>query len=334
MRMSIEENYNLGRIIVIVGVCCIVGLIGIGCYAYFEQQTKMVTSVSVILDQALQAEKDEKIQCKVFSYDPVLSPNDILRREKEEWCDQYCLLVEDPNRSCLDSIFNAKLALAGIQGRGAISHTWKGKTVYGTSDSSFIEKSILVKTYTSRLNEEEGNEMILRGYIQFSFWWLLLHSSFPYWLGFGLLIIAVLVWGYWHWVKKGMFKKIFLVKETKAPLIQKKEMEWLELPHAMFYNKEFCILKYEDKSIKLTVDFGKLFISFMEADEYYLTHTDIYNQKSNVYSYRNDLSQNEIDTICRSVRKLRGILRVFPFIDIVPVCGTGYQLVIKKGDVD
>lgn len=71
----------------------------------FIQKNEIVQQCQGSFQEALKKEKETFIIRKKFFYDVQKSSDNISADEKSNWCDQFFLLSEDPNRHRLDSIF-------------------------------------------------------------------------------------------------------------------------------------------------------------------------------------------------------------------------------------
>ena len=65
----------------------------------------------------------------------LLLSDSISYEEKERWCDQDYLSLNDPNRIFLDSLFRARLADLGMETQTAVRCKRKEKTTISYTDS-------------------------------------------------------------------------------------------------------------------------------------------------------------------------------------------------------
>ena len=260
------------------------------------------------------------------------------------WIDQHILYKENPNRSRLDSIFNAELQKSGIAGKGYISYTSEGHTVYGTSEQSEVGEAIPLPPLVYRLSHKKEQAIRLQGYVVLPWGSLLWHSSFPLWSLLWLLVTTGGWAGYRYWAKRYpnirirkillpkeiIREEIVVVEEEKiVPVVQKHMLEWLELPHELYFNKVTGVLKYQEKEIKLTLELSKVFMGFMEAEDYCLTYEQLSQIKFGSDSSKNYLSHTDKDTLSTTVRLLRKKLQIFSFMDIENLRGTGYRILFR-----
>ena len=340
--MNMKINYSKS---IAVWVWLMVWL-GIGYVAYQAQQSRIVTDSTTVFTRSIEIEKTMFLPQPIQSfYDPKLSPTpDIQREEKEMWIDQHILYKENPNRSRLDSIFNAELQKSGIAGKGYISYTSEGHTVYGTSEQSEVGEAIPLPPLVYRLSHKKEQAIRLQGYVVLPWGSLLWHSSFPLWSLLWLLVTTGGWAGYRYWAKRNpnirirkillpkeiIREEIVVVEEEKiVPVVQKHMLEWLELPHELYFNKVTGVLKYQEKEIKLTLELSKVFMGFMEAEDYCLTYEQLSQIKFGSDSSKNYLSHTDKDTLSTTVRLLRKKLQIFSFMDIENLRGTGYRILFR-----
>ena len=114
------------------------------------------------------------------------------------------------------------------------------------------------------------------------------------------------------------------------PLIQDKTIKWVELSKDLFFNDEYGDLCYRnDVNICLTENSLRLFCSFIKVEQQKLTYENIcVNILSR--SIKNGLSKTDRDAVANAVRHLRKHLEQIPVIQIVPIRGTGYQMIIQE----
>jgi hypothetical protein len=207
-----------------------------------------------------------------------------------------------------------------------------------------VGKAIPLPPLVYRLSHKKEQAIRLQGYVALPWSSLLWHSSFPLCSLLWLLVTAGGWAGYRYWAKRNpniRIRKILLPKEVIreeivvieeekiVPVVQKRVLEWVELPHELFFNRVTGVLRYQEESLKLTSEFGKVFMEFMEAEDYCLTYEQLYKIKSGSDSSRENLSFTEKDTLSNTVRQLRKKLEFFPFLTIENLRGIGYRLVIK-----
>ena len=95
-----------------IGLICMVWTflcLGIGYLELVEWREKMQMTTKIAFDAAMEEEKKLRIKKMSWNYDAKRSPNDISGEEKQEWHKQYFLILEDPNRHLLDSLFHTML---------------------------------------------------------------------------------------------------------------------------------------------------------------------------------------------------------------------------------
>ena len=72
----------------------------------------IISDATTLFQKAIEEERKIKFEnVPIFSYrNPQSSPNRLPIEEKESWCDQYYLMIQDSNRYFLDSLYQVKLA--------------------------------------------------------------------------------------------------------------------------------------------------------------------------------------------------------------------------------
>lgn len=108
------------------------------------QKNEIVQQCQGSFQEALKKEKETFIIRKKFFYDVQKSSDNISADEKSNWCDQFFLLSEDPNRHRLDSIFRQKLVENNLPITGFITCTI-GETYTIPTHTELIKKRSLSK---------------------------------------------------------------------------------------------------------------------------------------------------------------------------------------------
>jgi hypothetical protein len=105
-------------------------------------------------------------------------------------------------------------------------------------------------------------------------------------------------------------------------------IQWVELPGGLRFDKQHGIVVYKGKEIQLTPNSASILNCLLEAENYTLTHGQIYAFAYD-RKYREDLSREEKTTLNKAIKRLRGQLADIPFIQIKAYKGKGYQLAIE-----
>ncbi|RHR91251.1 hypothetical protein [Parabacteroides sp. AF14-59] len=112
------------------------------------------------------------------------------------------------------------------------------------------------------------------------------------------------------------------------PLIQDKTIKWVELSKDLFFNEEHGDLCYRnDVNICLTENSLRLFCSFIKVEQHKLTYESICIDVLS-RSIKNGLSKTDRDAVANAIRHLRIHLKQIPVIEIEPLRGIGYQMII------
>ena len=162
-----------------------------GCLFSNQRKIKILSSFSTF-SNSIQIEKRLSTQITKGYYNPALSPNkNITRKEKEEWIWQHHFIRKDPNRTHLDSIFNAELTKEGILGKGVIYCSYRNKETCSSPDTLFKKNAIPLEPIVFRINEKEENNIILQAYVQISFWGILFLTTEVYFLFFIWIFLII-----------------------------------------------------------------------------------------------------------------------------------------------
>lgn len=112
--------------------------------------------------------------------------------------------------------------------------------------------------------------------------------------------------------------------------IQNKTIKWMNLSNDLLFNEEHGDLCYRNEvNLRLSGNLLKLFLYFIKAEQQQLTSKkiciDILGR-----SVRNELSRSDQYAVSNTIRHLRIHLRPLPFIEIEPVRGIGYKMIISS----
>ena len=162
--------------------------------AYLKQERVINSRINFLFKQSVQIEKKKYIIYFKSYFNSKFTSNKISGRDKQECCYQYHFIKKDPNRTHLDSIFNAELTKEGILGKGVIYCTYRNKETCSSPDTLFKKNAIPLEPIVFRINEKEENNIILQAYVQISFWGILFQTTEMYFLFFIwiLLIIGII----------------------------------------------------------------------------------------------------------------------------------------------
>ena len=118
-------------------ICLVILILFYGKYFLKQEQNLLVQTISSIFIKTIQTEKALFAQIVYNHYENSSSSNKIPKEEKENWCIQRYFIKKDPNRTHLDSIFNAELTKEGILGKGVIYCTYRNKETCSSPDTLF-----------------------------------------------------------------------------------------------------------------------------------------------------------------------------------------------------
>jgi len=136
----------------------------------------------------------------------------------------------------------------------------------------------------------------------------------------------------WQQEKLQQQEQELLEKEKRLPipepLIQDKTIKWVELSKDLFFNEEHGDLCYRnDVNICLRENSLRLFCSFIKVEQHKLTYESICIDVL-FRSIKNGLSKTDRDAVANAIRHLRIHLKQIPVIEIEPLRGIGYQMII------
>lgn len=291
---------------------------------YYRQEELILTRISSILREAIKIEQKSHIKVYNKYYDVDLSPNTIPIKDKEEWFNQRHFIKKDPNRSRLDSIFHAELKRKRIKATGLICCTYKKQSTYSSSDTLLREEATPLSPIIYRFDENPDHNITLQAYVKPPQGWLLIEYSPLTWgLLFTLWLVGVtgIILGYRYWKK---LKAQIPLTDIETNIA----IQWVELPGGLRFDKQHGIVVYKGKEIQLTPNSASILNCLLEAENYTLTHGQIYAFAYD-RKYREDLSREEKTTLNKAIKRLRGQLADIPFIQIKAYKGKGYQLAIE-----
>jgi hypothetical protein len=230
--------------------------------SYSTKHENIIISTSSLFKEAVNINEKKIMQGIPFytDYDPKKSPNDISGKEKLEWSIQYYITACDTNRLSLDSIFHSTLIDHYIFIPSAVSVSFNGKTYYSQKDTSFYHSAIPLTAVVYRKNYISKDQIILKGYIKPSFFFILKQINIlPLMIILWLTAMIAIIIGYKSWQKR-------IFKANKEELIENHKpvkamiIEWTDLSNDIYFDKENGIIKHEDKTIILKNNSLKLFI--------------------------------------------------------------------------
>ena len=287
-----------------------------------RQEELILSRISSILKEAIKIEQKKDISYSRRNYNTSLSPNKISVKDKEEWCNQYYFNIKNPNRSCLDSIFHAELKQKRIKATGIICCTYKKQNTYSSSDTLLLQEAIPLTPITYRFDENPDHNITLQAYVKYPLGWFIIHTPMIWFLVVIWLtgVIGIIVG---HRYREKIKKELPLTDVETLFTIQ-----WIEMPGGVRFDKQHGIVLYKKREIQLTPNSASIFLCLLEAENYTLTHGQIYAFAYD-RKYREDLSREEKTTLNKAIKRLRAQLAPISFIKIKAYKGKGYQLAIE-----
>lgn len=291
---------------------------------YYRQEELILTRISSILREAIKIEQEEFILFATTRHNLHSSSDSIPNEIKVEWCYQNYLTIKDPNRFRLDSIFHAELKRKRIKATGMICCTYKKQSTYSSLDTLLREEAIPLAPIIYCFDENPDHNITLQTYVKPPQGWILIkHSPLTWGLLFILWLAGVIgaIFGFRYWKK---LKAQIPLTDIETNIA----IQWIELPGGLRFDKQHGIVVYKGKEIQLTPNSASILNCLLEAENYTLTHGQIYAFAYD-RKYREDLSREEKTTLNKAIKRLRGQLADIPFIQIKAYKGKGYQLAIE-----
>ena len=119
-------------------------------HGFLSCRKKIFTEASATFQDAISKEMNTRLGSIPIKTNrgALLLSDSISYEEKERWCDQDYLSLNDPNRIFLDSLFRARLADLGMETQTAVRCKRKEKTTISYTDSLFMKKATALKPVT------------------------------------------------------------------------------------------------------------------------------------------------------------------------------------------
>lgn len=113
-------------------------------HGFLSCRKKIFTEASATFQDAISKEMNTRLGSIPIKTNrgALLLSDSISYEEKERWCDQDYLSLNDPNRIFLDSLFRARLADLGMETQTAVRCKRKEKTTISYTDSLFMKKAL------------------------------------------------------------------------------------------------------------------------------------------------------------------------------------------------
>lgn len=344
--------------IVLMIVCLLINSTLFFCWlwtVFKDQQKRLASESGIIFKQSIQ---NEKIHCidRTFSfYNSKLSPDDIQREEKNEWCDQDYLTYRNPNRSILDSLFQASLIEKNIKAQSAIRYIHNGDTINTCLDSHIYKEAYALPPMIYRIDTNKDNNITLQAYVKFSFTTVLIRSPlivpvFCLWLISLAGIIGV------YYSIRNRRKVIALtpipitaqappsdpvpdpipdpdpipvpaptIQESIVPLVQEPTIVWTQLAPDLLFDDKYGDLQYKGEvCARLNGNSLKLFRCFIASRQ--LSYEDICIDILGRL-IKEGRSKYDRDAVSSTVYRLRDSLALIPVIKIITIRNVGYEMI-------
>ena len=133
-------------------------------HGFLSCRKKIFTEASATFQDAISKEMNTRLGSIPIKTNrgALLLSDSISYEEKERWCDQDYLSLNDPNRIFLDSLFRARLADLGMETQTAVRCKRKEKTTISYTDSLFMKKATALKPVIYRKNKNIAGFLLLK----------------------------------------------------------------------------------------------------------------------------------------------------------------------------
>lgn len=281
-----------------------------------QKKDRIWDEMAAALDTAIMKEK--MLYCKqVFiKYDATQSPDGALISldEKTNHMIQIYLSRQDPNRHCLDSLYDAELKQRGLTCVSAICYSL-GDSLKGTSCSANeLQTMELVKQYSFRVLAKKP-PFVLQAYVQMSN--LNAGGWHPYFFfSLGALGMLFSLYQFWKERRKWLAYREN-VSETLTP--------WQRLSPSILYDEQYDMVRNEKYNSEQSLKglSKELFNAFLKKPHYLVKYEEIAEMQG--YS-RKDLSDKDLNRIHKAIKPLREQLHSLG-IEFRNIKKTGYQMI-------
>lgn len=348
--------------IVLMIVCLLINSTLFFCWlwtVFKDQQKRLASESGIIFKQSIQNEKKQCIDRTFSFYNSKLSPDDIQREEKNEWCDQDYLTYRNPSRSILDSLFQASLIEKNIKAQSAIRYIHNGDTINTCPDSHIYKEAYALPPMIYRIDTNKDNNITLQAYVKFSFTTILIRNPliipvFCLWLISLAGIIGV------YYSIRNRRKVIALtpalalaptptpisipaptppsdpvpdpvpvpaptIQESIVPLVQEPTIIWTQLAPDLLFDDKYGDLQYKGEvCARLNGNSLKLFRCFIASRQ--LSYEDICIDILGRL-IKEGRSKYDRDAVSSTVYRLRDSLALIPVIKIITIRNVGYEMI-------
>lgn len=328
---------------------------------FVDQQKRIYIESFVLFKQILQIEKELQIKRQFVYYDHNDSFNDVSKEEKIEWCDQDYLTYRNPNRSILDSLFQASLIEKNIQAQSAIRYIHNGDTINTCPDNHIYREAYALPSIVYRKDTNKDNNITLQAYVKLPFTTVLTRSPliipvFCLWL----ISLAVIIGVYYYIMnrRKVIAPALALaptatpisipvsaqappsdpvpvpvpdpvpaptIQESIVPLVQEPTIIWTQLAPDLLFDDKYGDLQYKGEvCARLNGNSLKLFRCFIASRQ--LSYEDICIDILGRL-IKDGRSKYDRDAVSSTVYRLRDSLALIPVIKIITIRNVGYEMI-------
>lgn len=301
------------------GLCTLLlALIGLHGFRQYRQEAK--EHAFQAFQKAVQKEYDF-IDFVYGAYDSRLSPNDISKRDKDEWCNQAFLIETDPERLRLDSLFRAEVAEQNFPVWTAIRCTY-GDRIIQTCTTEDLQQAVALPEIYFQKDYSPEQAITLQAYIRMPLGVLL---NRPY------LYILSVVWlvGCMMWVLHR--KRVYPVTQVSASSESMSCQEELQLI-PVWRDICFCeltgILKNKIHETRLKPQQAAYFKLLLQSPDHIVTFTQI-GQQIYHHNHTDFADESDKQRIAQAIARLRKDLEPFS-LEVKSLYNIGYQLIRKE----
>lgn len=176
------------------------------------------------------------------------------------------------------------------------------------------------------------------------------------WIVVGIVAVSGLL-GYRYWIKRekesvneedksiqdkekaetiltaGLSTEVQPVADSVEPVDCGARIEWIELPHNLYFDEKRGDLRYgEELTIRLKDNPLRLFRCFIEVEQFKLTFKEICIEVLG-RSVKDEIEKGDKAVVSNVARGLREALAPFPFIQIEAIRAVGYRMIIDQPDL-
>lgn len=337
-----NENVHTGKILsfkrlyILLYVCVTLFCLAMVWYGYLSNRKKVFTEASTAFQEVIGKEMKSRLGfIPIRTNRGTLLLDSISYEEKERWCDQDYLSLNDPNRIFLDSLFHARLADLGMEAQTAVRCKRKEKTTISCSDSLFMKNAVALEPVVYRKSKNREENIELQAFVQIPFRVVLKRGNFilSVLLFYGLLVGALYVCYKWG-IKR--LNAILQKKVVETKVVEVQKVSFVRsfskegtLPFGLQFDRKSGILIYKNLNVTLSGQGLKLFIHLLDFRQSVIAPQVIYSQVLGFTSKTEKLGKSERDAVSAAIVRLRGNLVSMPFIQIKSCRGVGYQLIIS-----